>query len=92
MREFSVKLHPCPHHLQLEAAERRSCRLNLHFLNALISDGFVEMGNFQKSENKFKYVDIFTPTGIAQKSAVAELFLKRKIEEYACYPQEVFHA
>lgn len=30
-------------------------------LKALIDKGFVKMGNFQKSKNKFKYVYLLTP-------------------------------
>ena len=51
-------------------------------LNTLIDKGFVKMGNFQKSKNKFKYVYLLTPQGIAEKVALTSRFLKRKMEEY----------
>jgi EPS-associated MarR family transcriptional regulator len=58
-------------------------------LNALIDKGFVKMGNFQKSKNKFKYVYLLTPEGIAEKVALTSRFLKRKMEEYDALKVEV---
>jgi EPS-associated MarR family transcriptional regulator len=51
-------------------------------LNALIDKGFVKMANFSKSKNKFKYVYLLTPRGIAEKVALTSRFLQRKMEEY----------
>jgi EPS-associated MarR family transcriptional regulator len=50
-------------------------------LNALIDKGFVKMANFQESKNKFKYVYLLTPRGIAEKVALTSRFLQRKLEE-----------
>jgi EPS-associated MarR family transcriptional regulator len=58
-------------------------------LNALIDKGFVKMGNFQRSKNKFKYVYLLTPKGIAEKVALTNRFLKRKIEEYEALKVEI---
>lgn len=58
-------------------------------LNALIDKGFVKMGNFQKSKNKFKYVYLLTPQGLAEKVALTTRFLKRKREEYAALKAEI---
>lgn len=58
-------------------------------LNALIDKGFVKMGNFQKSKNKFKYVYLLTPQGIAEKMALTSRFLKRKMEEYDALKAEI---
>ena len=58
-------------------------------LNALIDKGFVKMGNFQKSKNKFKYVYLLTPQGIAEKVALTSRFLKRKMEEYETLKWEI---
>jgi EPS-associated MarR family transcriptional regulator len=58
-------------------------------LNALIDKGFVKMGNFQKSKNKFKYVYLLTPRGIAEKVALTSRFLKRKMEEYQALRVEI---
>ena len=51
-------------------------------LNALIDKGLVKMQNFSNSKNKFKYVYLLTPVGIAEKLALTTRFLSRKIEEY----------
>ncbi len=47
------------------------------------------MGNFQKSKNKFKYVYLLTPQGIAEKVALTSRFLKRKMEEYDALKAEI---
>ena len=58
-------------------------------LNALIEKGFVKMGNFQKSKNKFKYVYLLTPQGIAERVALTSRFLKRKMDEYDALKVEI---
>ncbi len=58
-------------------------------LNALITKGFVKMGNFQKSKNKFKYVYLLTPQGIAEKVVMTSRFLTRKMEEYDALKVEI---
>jgi EPS-associated MarR family transcriptional regulator len=58
-------------------------------LHALIDKGFVKMDNFQKSKNKFKYVYLLTPQGIAEKVALTSRFLKRKMEEYEALKAEI---
>jgi EPS-associated MarR family transcriptional regulator len=51
-------------------------------LNALIDKGLVKMQNFSNSKNKFKYVYLLTPMGIAEKVTLTSRFLSRKMEEY----------
>jgi EPS-associated MarR family transcriptional regulator len=58
-------------------------------LNALIDKGFVKMANLSKSKNKFKYVYLLTPHGIAEKVALTSRFLKRKMEEYDALKVEI---
>ncbi len=58
-------------------------------LNALIDRGFVKMGNFHKSKNKFKYIYMLTPQGIAEKMALTSRFLRRKMEEYEALKVEI---
>jgi EPS-associated MarR family transcriptional regulator len=58
-------------------------------LNALIKKGFVKMANFYKSKNKFKYVYLLTPQGIAEKVALTSQFLNRKIEEFDALKAEI---
>ena len=58
-------------------------------LKALIDKGFVKMQNFQNSKNKFKYVYLLTPMGIAEKLALTTRFLSRKMEEYEALKLEI---
>jgi EPS-associated MarR family transcriptional regulator len=58
-------------------------------LKALIEKGWVKMQNFSNSKNKFGYVYILTPRGIAEKAALTSNFLKRKMEEYEALKAEI---
>jgi EPS-associated MarR family transcriptional regulator len=51
-------------------------------LNALIDKGWVKVHNFSESKNKFGYVYLLTPSGIAEKAALTGRFLQRKLNEY----------
>ena len=58
-------------------------------LNALIDKGLVKMQNFSNSKNKFKYVYLLTPMGIAEKVALTTRFLSRRMEEYEALKSEI---
>ena len=58
-------------------------------LNALMDKGWVKMQNFQNSKNKFKYVYLLTPQGIAEKVALTNRFLERKMQEYETLKAEI---
>ncbi len=58
-------------------------------LNALIDKGLVKMQNFSNSKNKFKYVYLLTPIGIAEKVALTTRFLSRKMEEFEALKLEI---
>jgi EPS-associated MarR family transcriptional regulator len=58
-------------------------------LNALIDKGLVKMQNFQNSKNKFKYVYLLTPMGVAEKIALTSQFLGCKIQEYEALKAEI---
>jgi EPS-associated MarR family transcriptional regulator len=58
-------------------------------LNALIDKGWIKVQNFQNSKNKFKYVYLLTPQGIAEKMALTDRFLKRKMTEYEALKSEI---
>ena len=51
-------------------------------LSALINKGWVKMHNFSESKNKFGYVYLLTPSGIAEKAFLTGRFLQRKLKEY----------
>ena len=58
-------------------------------LNALMDKGWVKMQNFQNSKNKFKYVYLLTPQGIAEKVSLTSRFLERKRREYETLKAEI---
>ena len=58
-------------------------------LNALVAKGLVKIENFSQNQNKFGYVYLLTPSGIAEKAAMTSSFLKRKIEEYEALKLEI---
>jgi EPS-associated MarR family transcriptional regulator len=58
-------------------------------LKALTEKGLVKMKNFANSKNKFGYVYVLTPSGVAEKAAITGRFLKRKMEEYEALRLEI---
>lgn len=58
-------------------------------LKALIEKGMVKMKNFATSKNKFGYVYVLTPTGVAEKAAITHRFLQRKMDEYKALKAEI---
>ena len=51
--------------------------------------GLVKMKNFDNSKNKFGYVYVLTPTGMAEKTAITHRFLQRKMDEYEALKAEI---
>ena len=76
---------------QRELAERLDISVGgLNYcLKAMMDKGLVKMKNFAQSKNKFGYIYILTPTGIAEKAAITHRFLQRKIEEYEALKTEI---
>jgi EPS-associated MarR family transcriptional regulator len=58
-------------------------------LDALIDKGWVKVHNFSESKNKFGYVYLLTPSGIAEKAALTGRFLQRKLLEYEAMRAEI---
>ncbi len=58
-------------------------------LKALIEKGSVKMKNFATSKNKFGYVYVLTATGLADKAAITNRFLQRKMGEYESLNAEI---
>ncbi len=58
-------------------------------LKALMRKGLVKMKNFTNSKNKFGYIYVLTPIGMAEKAAIAHRFLHRKMEEYETLRAEI---
>jgi EPS-associated MarR family transcriptional regulator len=58
-------------------------------LRALIDKGWVKVQNFSQSKNKFGYIYVLTPLGIAQKLNLTASFLSRKMREYEALKAEI---
>jgi EPS-associated MarR family transcriptional regulator len=58
-------------------------------LTALIDKGLVKINNFSQNQNKFSYVYLLTPQGIAEKAALTSSFLQRKMDEYEVLKAEI---
>ena len=80
-----------PNLTQRELADKLGLSLGgLNYcLRALIDKGFVKMQNFNKAENKLKFVYLLTPRGIKEKSALTYRFLERKMQEYEVLKAEI---
>lgn len=76
---------------QRELAERLGISVGgLNYcLKALMRQGLVRMKNFAHSKNKFGYVYVLTPSGIAEKAAITHRFLQRKMVEYEALKAEI---
>ena len=51
-------------------------------LKNLKTKGLVKINNFKKNPNKLNYLYILTPKGIAAKTELTVMFMKRKMREY----------
>jgi EPS-associated MarR family transcriptional regulator len=58
-------------------------------LKALLDKGLLKMQNFQSSQRKLAYAYLLTPAGIAEKAALTNRFLARKIAEYESLRTEI---
>lgn len=53
-----------------------------YLLKSLIAVGWIKLDNFQRSDNKWCYAYLLTPSGMTEKAAITLRFLKRKKQEY----------
>ncbi len=51
-------------------------------LQSLKQKGLVKISNFKKNPKKLNYLYMLTPEGVAQKTKLTLLFMKKKMEEY----------
>lgn len=58
-------------------------------LRALIDKGWIKVQNFSQSKNKFGYIYVLTPQGLAEKMALTSRFLRRKMAEYDALRMEI---
>ena len=60
-----------------------------YVIHALIDKGWIKLSNFKRSDKKLGYMYLLTPKGIADKSVLAQNFLRRKSEEYNRLKEEI---
>ena len=58
-------------------------------LNALKDKGLIKIHNFRKNPNKFNYIYVLTPRGIAAKTKLSINFMKMKMKEYDELKKEI---
>ena len=58
-------------------------------LNALKDKGLIKIHNFRKNPNKFNYIYVLTPRGIAAKTTLSINFMKMKMREYDELKKEI---
>lgn len=51
--------------------------------------GLFKMQSFNQSKNKFRYVYLLTPAGVAEKSKLTAEFPRRKVAEYQTLQAEM---
>jgi EPS-associated MarR family transcriptional regulator len=58
-------------------------------LRAVIDKGWVKVGNFRRSDQKWAYTYLLTPRGVAAKAKLTRDFLRRKELEYELLHSEI---
>ena len=77
-----LEQHPEYSQRQLAAALGVSLGKTHYLLKALLGKGWVKAKNFQRSDNKLRYLYVLTPHGVRQRVQLTRSFLARKEREY----------
>ena len=85
--QFEVlrNIQKTPESSQRELAKKLGFSLGKlnYCLKALQKKGLVKLQNFQKKENKMRYLQyVVTPKGVAERTKLTINFMKRKMKEY----------
>ena len=85
------KLEENPHLTQREISEELGVSLGKtnYVIKALIDKGWLKLNNFKRSDNKLGYIYLLTPTGVTEKTILAQNFLRRKSDEYNRLKEEI---
>ena len=85
------KLEHNPHLTQRELSKELGLSLGKtnYVINALINKGWLKLNNFKRSDNKSGYIYLLTPTGVTEKTILAQNFLRRKSDEYNRLKEEI---
>lgn len=77
-----LEQHPDYSQRQLAVALGVSLGKTHYLLKALLGKGWVKAQNFQRSDNKLRYLYVLTPQGVRQRMQLTRSFLARKEHEY----------
>jgi len=77
-----LEQHPEYSQRQLAAALGVSLGKTHYLLKALLGKGWVKAKNFQRSDNKLRYLYVLTPQGVRERMQLTRSFLARKEREY----------
>jgi len=58
-------------------------------LRALVAKGWIKVNNFRRSDNKWAYVYLLTPTGVAAKVRLTKEFLEKKERDFESLHAEI---
>ena len=85
------KLEENPHLTQREISKELGVSLGKtnYVIKALIDKGWLKLNNFKRSDKKLGYIYLLTPTGITEKTVLAQNFLRRKSDEYNRLKEEI---
>jgi EPS-associated MarR family transcriptional regulator len=84
-----IEVNPQMKQRELAVAAGVSLGKTNYCINALLEKGLIKMQNFKSNKRKLAYVYLLTPAGIAEKAALTQRFLQRKIEEYELLKAEI---
>ena len=80
-----------PNATQREVAKELNLSLGKtnYIIRALVDKGWIKLSNFKRSDNKLGYIYLLTKQGIAEKSILTQIFLRKKSEEYNRLKKEI---
>jgi EPS-associated MarR family transcriptional regulator len=84
-----LEVNPQMNQRDLAAAAGVSLGKTNYCINALLDKGLIKVQNFKSSKRKLAYAYLLTPAGIAEKAALTQRFLKRKMDEYEALKAEI---
>ena len=92
--ELLRKINSKPQSTQRELAQELGFSLGKlnYCLKELQKKGLIKIKNFKKNPNKLNYLYILTPKGIAAKTELTVMFMKRKMAEYDELKKEISKA
>ena len=91
--EILRKIEANPNLTQRQMAKNLDMSLGKinYLIQALLSKGFLMVGNFKGSDNKLGYLYLLTPEGVETKKKLTILFLQRKSDEFDKLKKEMDH-